>query len=137
MNDDREPALRDFAKLALLEKTFEKQNSTGVMPLAQRNRGVELEQRQSVRLFEPGQHAHQAVAVGIGLDDGEDLRSLCELARAGEIRGKRGEVDLREKRTGHARSADCALQWARGNCIPTRSVGTIAQSWYKAGRATF
>ena len=70
--------------------------------LAQRNGGIELEQRQAIGLLERGQYPHQAVSVRVGFDDGEHLRPRGKLARTCEIRGQCRQVDLREKRTRHA-----------------------------------
>ena len=50
-----------------------------------------------------GQDAHQAVPVRIGLDDRQHLRARRLLAGALEVRGQRGEVDLRDERAGHGR----------------------------------
>ena len=62
MHDDREPALRDLGQLALVEEAFEQQDAARVVPLAQLDRGVELDQREPVGVLERRQHAHQARA---------------------------------------------------------------------------
>ena len=72
------------------------------MPFAQRDGRIELEQRQSVGLFERRQHPHESMSVGVCLHDRQHLRSRGQLARASKIRGQCGKIDLRKERSRHA-----------------------------------
>ena len=62
--------------------------------LAQGNGIGQIEQRETVsKVFERAGRAHQAVAVGIGLDDGPQARRAGMLACNGQIAAQGGKID--------------------------------------------
>ena len=105
VHDNGKTARRDLRQLAGAKKTFEQQNSARIVMLAQRDRRVELEQREAVGIGQRGQHAHQAVPVGVGFDDGQNLGAWRTFARNAEIGAQRGQIDLCEDRTHHGQTA--------------------------------
>ncbi len=122
VHNNGEPALRNLFQLAFRKKAFEQQDAAQVALLTQSNRGIEFEQRQTVGVLQRGQHPRQTVAVGIGLDDCEDLRPRRLFAHARQVLAHRGQVDLCVKRTRHP--GENALR-ERGS----------AQTWYKTPTA--
>ncbi len=74
MDDRREPLGCEFGQLVGREKPLEQQDPPRVVRSAQRERGVELDDRESVGVRERREYAREAVAVGVGLDHREHLR---------------------------------------------------------------
>ena len=104
VHDNGETARRDLRQLAGAEKTLEQQDSARIVLLAQRDRGVELEQRETVGIGERRQHPHQAVSIGVRLDHGQHLRARRALARDVKIGAQCGQIDLCEDRTRHGQT---------------------------------
>ena len=87
MNDRREAPGREFGQLVGGEKPFEQQDPPRVVRSAQLEGGVELDDRKAIRVRERREYAHEAVAVGVGLDHREHLR--LRRARRGPARDLR------------------------------------------------
>ena len=71
------------------------------MQFPQCNSCFEFEQREAVGLGQRGQHACEAVSVGVGLDDSQDLRAGGALPCNAKIGPQRGKIDLGQDRASH------------------------------------
>ena len=122
MNDRREAPGRELGQLVGGEKPFEQQDPPRVVRSAQLERGVELDDREAVRVRERREHAHEAVAVGVGLDHREHLRLGRARPDLREICAQRGDVDLGKQRAGHGARAGGGLSCpivGEGRCART------------------
>ena len=111
----RETALRQFGQLALREKALEQQDPARVVPLAQVDRHVRLDQRESVRILKRRQHPSEAMPVRVGLNHRQHLGVGGLRAHQRQVGAQRGEVDLGEERSGHVRAEEscsaCRPAW--------------------------
>ena len=122
MDDGREPALRELGEFALVEEALDQQDATRVQALAQRRRGLELDQRQAVGVVQRRQHALEPVAVRVRLDHRQDLGARRRLARTPQVRPQGRQVDLRVERAGHGVVG--AAHRARRACVARRVMGS-------------
>ena len=89
-----QPARGNFGQFVRRKKSLEEQDPADVVTVAQRHRGVELEQCQAVGFRECRKNAIEAVSVRVGFDDRQHLCVRSMLARFGEIRAQRRKIDL-------------------------------------------
>jgi len=120
-----EPARGDLGQLVVGEKTLQQKDPACVVLLAERHGGIELEQRQPVGFRERRKNAFDPVTVSVCFDDGEQLCICSTLARLGEIRTQRRQIDLGYEWAGH----DMATMNRR--C----EFGVMRKTWYKARAA--
>ena len=104
VDDNGEAARGDLRQLVGLEEALEQQDAPDVVLGAQRDRRVELDQRESVGLRERRKHAQQAVSVGVRLDDRDELRVRRQLARAREVAREAREGSLARRSDGPLRA---------------------------------
>ena len=101
MDDGCQASRGELWQLVGGKEALEQQDSARVVRGAERERGIELEQREAVGISERRQHAQEPVAVGIGLDHGQHLRVRRALAHERQVPAERGKVDLGKQRAGH------------------------------------
>ena len=102
----RVPEIQPRAQLevALLEDAFEQQDRAAPAQLAHALGFRKIEQREPVGAAQRVEDALDAMAVGVGLDDGEDACVAGGGAGAFEVAPQRFGVDEGLDRTGHAAS---------------------------------
>ena len=89
-------------QVALLEAAFQHQDGAAPAERADALRLVEIQQREAVGASQAIERSLDAVAVGIGLDDGPDAGVGRGLAGAPEVVGEGVDVDQGFDGTGHA-----------------------------------
>ena len=88
-------------EVTLLEHAFEQQDGAAPTERAHALRLVQVEQGKAIGAAQAFIGAFDAVAIGIGLDDGPDARLRCSATCARQVVGEGFGMDAGLDRTGH------------------------------------
>ena len=92
---------RTQLQVTRLEHAFEQQDGAAPAQGAHARSLVQIQQGKTVGAAQAFEHTLDAMAVGVGLDDGPDTRVRRRLARARQVLPQGLGVDGGEYRTGH------------------------------------